>query len=259
LNKKIAVCLSGELRFFDHPLVMEGFKKFVSIHNPDIFISTWDHIGVSMNHKYVEPNQKKNIDKNIIERIEQVYLSIKSLKIENYNQWFDSLDENDKKMIYFGEFNPLTVNSYAQIYKIYDSINLKSEYERKNNFKYDIVIRLRADNLFVNHFDLSILPKSIYNINFGGAFYSNRIYDILFYGDSDSMDKISQAFVNFKELIRHKFNNGLCKRDACRVLFLQSILYNLQVFSTDLRLCDIYRGTSFEDYYNNIKLCGEFK
>jgi hypothetical protein len=259
MNKKLALCLSGEFRFFDHPLILEGFKKFLFIYNPDIFISTWDHIGASMNHGYIEPNSKKNTDTDMTQKIKEAYPSIKYLKIENYNAWFEGLDKVLKDTIYFGNFDPRTVNSYTQLYKIYDSISLKSKYEKENNFRYDIVIRARADNLFVNHFDLSILPKSIYNINFGGAFYSNRIYDILFYGDSCSMDKISEAFVNFKNLIANEFNNGLCRRDACRILYLQSILSNLQVLSTNSRLCDIYRGTSFEEYYNNIKLCGEFK
>jgi hypothetical protein len=72
------------------------------------------------------------------------------------------------------------------------------------------------------------------------------------------MDKVSDAFINFQNLINHDFNNGLCKRDACRILYLQAFLSNLKVFSTSSRLCDIYRGGSFEEYYNNIKSWGEF-
>jgi hypothetical protein len=258
MNKKLALCLSGEFRFFDHPLIIDGFKKFLLIHKPDIFISTWDHIGVSMNHGYIDPSSKKNIDANIFEKIKEIYESIKYLKIENYNSWFESLDKILKDNIYSNKFNPLTINSYTQIYKIHDSINLKSKYEKENNFKYDVVIRARTDNLFINHFNLSIDSNSIYNINFGSAFYPNRIYDILFYGDSNSMDKVSDAFINFQNLINHDFNNGLCKRDACRILYLQAFLSNLKVFSTSSRLCDIYRGGSFEEYYNNIKSWGEF-
>jgi hypothetical protein len=259
MNSKIAVCISGEMRFFKDPLVIESYNKFISSLNPDVFISTWDHIGVSMNHGYINPEENKTIEDNIEKHIRSVYSNIKSLKIENYNSWFNSIDNQIKQKVYGGSYNRLTVNSYSQIYKICDSINLKSDYENSNNFKYDIVIRIRPDSLFINPFNLDIKPRTVYNINFGGAYYPNRIYDILFYGDSLSMDKISNSFSNYIALLDNSFNNGLCPRDSCRILYLQSILSELEVESVNSRLCDIYRGQGFENYCNLIKSWGEHK
>lgn len=258
MNKKIAICISGEMRFFNHPLVINGYKKFIEPHNPDVFISTWDHVGVSMNHGYIDPNQNKPVDFSLEGSIKSVYHNIKSLRIENYNKWIETIDTDAKNKIYGGRYNPLTVNSYSQIYKICDSIKLKSQYEKDHNFNYDIVVRFRPDNLMVNQFNFEIDPNTIYNINFGGAYYPKRIYDILFYGDSKSMDKISNTFIEYLNLLYHDFNNELCKRDACRLLYLQSMLSGLEVKTTNARLCDIYRGQSFDEYYGLIKTWGEF-
>jgi hypothetical protein len=259
MSKKIAVCISGEMRYFNDPIVIDSYNKFVNILNPDVFISTWDHVGHSMNHGYINPDDNKTVDNTIANSIKSIYSNIKDIKEENYNNWFDSIDSEIKSRVYAQWYNPLTINSYAQIYKICDSINLKANYEKDNNFKYDVVIRLRADSLFVNHFDLNINKHTIYNINFGAAYYPNRIYDILFYGDSDSMDSLSKCFTNYVSLLGNEFHNGLCKRDACRLLYLQSILSELQVESVNTRLCDIYRGQGFNEYYNLIKSWGEYK
>ena len=259
MSKKIAVCISGEMRYFNDPIVIDGYNKFVGIHNPDVFISTWDHVGHSMNHGYINPDDNKTVDKTIANSIRSIYSNIKDIKEENYNDWFNSIDPDIKKHVYAPWYNPLTINSYAQIYKICDSVNLKSNYEKQNNFKYDVVIRLRADSLFVNNFDLDINDSTIYNINFGVAYYPNRIYDILFYGDSDSMDLLAKSFVNYVDLLGNEFHNGLCKRDACRLLYLQCMLSDLKVESVNTRLCDIYRGQGFDEYYNLIKSWGEHR
>jgi len=270
MEKKIAVCISGEMRYFRDPNVIEGYKKFLEIHNPDVFISTWNHIGVSMNHGYINPNEIKPIDLSIEDSIKNIYSNIKGLNIENYNDWFNSIDESVKKIVYESDYvhrsvgsyssdecDKLTINCYTQMYKIYDSIRLKSNYENLNSIKYDIVIRMRPDNLFVNHFDFNINKNTIYNQNFGLAFHPNRIYDIFFYGDSESMDKIGGVFFNFCDLLKYEFDNGLCNRDACRILYLQSILSNLDVTSVKTRLTDTYRGQGYEYYRRMINVWGE--
>lgn len=258
MDKRIAVCISGEMRNFDNPIIIDSYNKFVAIHNPDVFISTWNHNGYSMNHNYIDPNDNKITDNFILNSIKSNYPNIISVNVENYNIWLDSINPINKQQIFSNNYDYRTVNSYAQIYKICDSINLKSKYELENDFKYDIVIRIRPDSLFVNHFDLNIDSDTIYNINFGNAYYPNRIYDILFYGDSSSMDLLSKCFINYINLLHDQFHNGLCKRDACRLLYLQCIQSKLQVKTTDVRVCDIYRDQGFDEYYNLIKIWGEY-
>ena len=249
MNKKIAVCISGELRYYDHPLVISSYNKFIQKLNPDVFISVWDHIGESMNHGYIDPVTTKEKNNNILQNINQVYKNVVGLEIENYNDWINTLSQTEKTYYNSNWFNSRTINSYTQIYKIYRSNLLKQQHERINNIKYDIVIRMRPDNLFISSIDATnINPKTVYNINLVNAYYPNRIYDIFFYSDSESMDMICNTYSEFEKLLYSSYDNGLCKRDACRLLYLQSVSNGIAVESTKHRMCDIYRGSSYEEY-----------
>jgi hypothetical protein len=97
----------------------------------------------------LENFEKKDQIESIKDLVSRNYSNIKSINIENYNSWIDSLNSDIKNIAYNENYSKLTVNSYAQLYKIYDSVLMKYEYEFRNNLKYDIVIRLRPDNLFI--------------------------------------------------------------------------------------------------------------
>jgi hypothetical protein len=57
MNKKIAVCISGEMRYFDNPLVMEGFKTFFSFLKLG-FLKVLDYLpGVDMKDSIAETEQ----------------------------------------------------------------------------------------------------------------------------------------------------------------------------------------------------------
>lgn len=256
MKKRIAVCISGEMRYFNDPAVVDGYNKFIAPHNPDVFISTWDHIGKSMNHGYTNPSELKTTHLTIKSDISAAYNDVKLLKIDNYNNWINNIKPDYRHVIHDPHYNPQTVNSCAQLYKIADSINLKTSYEKINGFVYDIVVRIRPDNLFVKDFNFTIDNNTIYNMNFGVAYYPNRIYDILFYGDSLSMNSVAQSYNNFISLIQNSFNNGLCKRDACRLLYLQAVTSKLDIKTIETRLCDVYRGQGYENYYELIKSWG---
>jgi hypothetical protein len=254
---KVAVCISGEMRLFNHPLIIQGYKKFIEKYNPDVFISTWDHIGLSMNHGYLDPFQKKQVSQGLETIIQQTYVGCKSIEIENYNDWIDAVDTEANSILTDPRYNTRTINSYSQLYKIHKANQLKLTQESLNGYKYDIVIRLRPDNLFISGLQIEqTTPNTVYNINLKGNFYPNRVYDILFYGDSSSMDIISDAYLQYKQLIQNDFENGLCRRDACRLLYLKAILGDVQVESTTNRPCDIYRGQTFEEYSNILHSLG---
>lgn len=241
--------MSGEMRFFNHPLVVEGYKKFIEKYNPDVFISTWDHVGLSMNHGYIDPFEKKQVSDGLEAAVQQTYLGCKSIEIENYNDWINNTSVDINRVLIDAKYDTRTINSYPQLYKIYRANQLKLQQEELNGYQYDVVVRLRPDSLFIS--DLQVehtAPNTVYNINLKGNFYPNRIYDILFYGDSSTMDIVSKAYVEYLQLIQDDFQNGLCKRDACRLLYLQAILGGVNVSSTANRPCDIYRGQTFEEY-----------
>ena len=63
-------------------------------------------------------------------------------------------------------------------------------------------------------YDLESIKKSsnLYTINFGRAFYPNRIYDIFFGGSNKSMSFLNDIWEKLPDLIYDKFDNQLDKR-----------------------------------------------
>lgn len=254
---RVAVCLSGEVRFFTDELVMSGFETYIESWNPDVFISTWDHVGVSMNHGYIPPKEVKEREDTLHLHIENTYKNIKAVEFENYNEWIDAIPQEDYNVVYSDTLSSRTINSYPQLYKIHKANNLKLAYEEKLGFKYDVVLRVRPDNLFIRPLDLEGMSKGvIYDVNLKGAYYPNRIYDVFFYGGSEEMDTVCNAYVKFKELLFDPFNNGLCPRDTCRLLYIQATKAGLICESTKNRPCDIYRGQTFEEYCDLLQSWG---
>ena len=136
------------------------------------------------------------------------------------------------------KFNVLTKNSLPQIYQIYKSFcMLGDKYD-----EYDVIIRLRFDSLFTSEFKPSLISQdTIYNINFGRAYYPQRIYDIFFYGLPSDIKYVFCTWLYLPELIKNPFDNGLDKRDACRLLYLAARKFHKKVESTLVRYTDIYR------------------
>jgi len=135
---------------------------------------------------------------------------------------------------------------------------MKKKYEDENNFKYDIVLRLRPDLFFVNFIKKDILQNIVYHNNFGttGWYWPNRIYDIFFYSDSHTFDIICKAWLNLESLLSDNFDNGCGRMDACRTLYLQSVKNNIKVESINYRICEVYRKE--DDIDSFIKLIKQF-
>lgn len=235
---KVALVLSGQMRQFNRPDVIHAyFKYIIERFNCHIFISTWDTKGYSYHG-----SKTKDSDNIItIENIENVYSPhIKNCVIDDYEKWKNTLDVHkkfilDNGFVSVGEKIPGFV--VPQLYKIWHGNKLKCDYERQNNFKYDLVIRSRPDNLFLYPMDgyLDNIHNSVYAINGDGHYFPNRIYDIFFYSNSENMDKIAEAYNNFEEIVTHPFQNGLNKYDACRMLFVQALICGLHV--SDIPKC----------------------
>jgi|694.fasta_scaffold34567_7 hypothetical protein len=262
---RIAYCIAGELRSFDDENVRKYLKEFVTNPlNPDIFISVWDHIGFSAHQHLIQGGIEKLSKDFTIESIKESFPNIKDIKIENFDSWLDSTDPHLKEIFLNwknkGEFSGYGAGSASSIpymYKTHDSIMMKKKYEEENNFKYDIVLKGRPDLLFVNHLDLINYskPNTIYHNNFGprGWHWPNRIYDIFFYSDSPTMDKISNTWPNYRTIIDNPYDNGCGRLDPCRILYVQSTMDNINIESYPKRFCEVYRKDDVEFFINYTK------
>lgn len=113
------------------------------------------------------------------------------------HSWYNNVDklilDLYKPTSYSIELPKDISNSQSMFYSIYEANRLKKEYEEKNNFVYDCVIRCR--------FDLFILsPFEEVDLNFLNLYYRNNvIHDLFAVSNSAIMDIYSSVHLeNYK-------------------------------------------------------------
>ena len=243
---RIAFLFSGQLREVSLDLFRRSLSNLTKDIDYGIFVYCWEEEGKSLNHKYKIP------DTNLVQNINQKILKMfNEFNLLNYSyesfEYFDkkiSLDHQNilnSKKFHFG-----TINSLPQIYTLYKSFALLE----KSNYQYDLVFKCRFDSIFVHPLKLLspekiLMNNSLYNLNFGRAYYPKRIYDVFFGGSRKSMSFLSNIWEELPSLVRSKFNNGLDSRDCCRILYLAAKLNNIEVKSFSSRICDVYRGDDY--------------
>tara|TARA_R110002050_G_scaffold5805_2_gene24994 strand:+ start:210 stop:860 length:651 start_codon:yes stop_codon:yes gene_type:complete len=208
---KIAVCFSGQIRSFN--LVKDSIKNFLLYDpNVDVFCHTYYKYDNSKFENFYNPACTVDYgdfgDINLNELID-LYKPI-SFKFEA-----PSYEENAKSM-----FN-----------SIYESNELKKQYEEANDFKYDLVVRCRYDLLFNAHTNY-VIDDNIHVINRPGG--RGGINDWYAYGNSQNMDIYSSVFAcykdteNVKEIGPEKLLGEHVQKNNVPVEFLQNYNFCLQ-------------------------------
>ena len=165
---KFALLLTGLQNNFE-VFVENQLKCFIEKYNCDVFISTSN----DNSHKSLQKNNEGNI---------RVY-NEKFVNEENYFREFykESLkgifiDKDDKEFNKFKEENiddfenTLTnfqMNVISYTFKIEKAISLMKQYEKENNFLYDIVFKIQLNSFFSDNF------KNYNLLNFD---YKNKVY-----------------------------------------------------------------------------------
>lgn len=165
---KKAISFSGQSRF-----VKEGFetlqKNLIGFEEYDIFVHTWQG---SLNEDVLRLYKPK---KYIIEPQKQVVPS------------------------FVKSFTDSIFIHYSMFYTIMESLRLKTEYEKENNFKYDLVIRTRFDigletRLDPTNFDLK---EGVYSPDVCGN--PKVISDWFNFGTSDNIDNYGEIYSQIHE------------------------------------------------------------
>jgi hypothetical protein len=218
---KIAICFSGHLRNFYVNQLMQLHKNIELLtnngHQVDCFFSIWDTYN-SESSKYHHP------DSNLVKLDKLDILNIKELEIENFNQV--------KHMFYLKDIHSTiqsecpTIISYDGIlystpmfYKIYQCNALKTKFELKHNFNYDIVVRYRANINLLDPLNFDHVQKNLIyncsgmedNLSSRGLGYTHPSYmtqDMFFYGDSEIMDLVCSLYNELPRVISNHGSTG---------------------------------------------------
>ena len=145
---RVCLILHGHLRTFKKTIESLN-KNITDFDNIDIFIHTWNTIDRLTPSYYKECNN--NSDIITADMIKTIYkpkdfsIETQMLKDPNITCPYNKISLEGHKY-YFESF--------------YKANELKNNYEKKNNFKYDIVIKSRPDVLFKTPLDLTKLNKN---------------------------------------------------------------------------------------------------
>lgn len=192
---RIAVCFSGQPRYWKESAA--NIKRFFEFHNPhpenglsietDYFIHTWD------TNTWRLPKTDHNVFEDVKhsdhEDIKNTYLP-KGCIIEEYS-----------KERFIRSWDPM-------FYSFARSMMLKRDYELKHSFQYDLVVKVRLDVIYnpARQFPLQrVWPGVCYTSTpiskFPSEFNYNNFDDVLFYGDSPTMDLIGDLY-NYHDITR---------------------------------------------------------
>ena len=244
---KIAFLFSGQLREVEYQLFRKSLLNLTKGLDYAIFVYSWEEMGKSLNHKNNLP--EINLVENIDEKINFLFKNFNLLDFgyESFKDFKKGLKDQHREIFYSKKFDFGTVNSLPQIY----TLNKSFELLEKSEYNFDLVFKCRFDSIFVH--PLKIFPLKqilsngcVFNLNFGRAYYPNRIYDIFFGGSRKSMNFISTIWDETPYLVKNNFDNGLDKRDCCRILYLAASVDNRNIKSLPSRICDVYRNNDLK-------------
>jgi hypothetical protein len=181
---KVAILLCGHVRSWDK--CKEWFLQCFK--GTDIFVHTYNTV---LNyHPYISQTENIINNKSTLstpEIVELIGLDLKKIVVEDDNSVFIPSDK------------VITDDIYCQYRKNFLCNNLRLEYEKENNFEYDIVIKTRFD--IVCSFDLENILKVIDDIK-TYVYISNgpSIYpcDQIFICSSENMNILCNSLLDIK-------------------------------------------------------------
>jgi hypothetical protein len=185
---RIAVCFSGQSRYWKESAA--NIKRFFEFNNPhpenglsietDYFIHTWDTNTWRL--PKTDHNVFEDVKHNDHEDIKNTYLP-KGCIIEEYS-----------KERFIRSWDPM-------FYSFARSMMLKRDYELTHSFQYDLVVKVRLDVIYnpARQFPLQrVWPGVCYTSTpvskFPSEFNYNNFDDVLFYGDSPTMDLMGDLY-----------------------------------------------------------------
>lgn len=230
---KFALLITGTVRNYKHNY-STWYKYFIELFNVDIFFHTYDIYGYKLSPiGNPEPDMSRKININEIITL----IRPKKYKIDNLEEKLIEFKKDiPTQFINKGLAYPEYIKS--QLYSIYSANKLKHEYEKENNFKYDIVMKIRFDTMFNSYLNLNDIEHILSNSdiilcghpNIGGMVYKNAcincmntytylnavsctnhtiVSDLICITNSDNMNYYSELYLKYDNMIKQEYDKYL--------------------------------------------------
>ena len=215
------------------------------------------------------------ISGKIDNNIKNIYNTWKKNILDHYNvDIFMNTDKNNdfiknvikpKKVVIFNEDihlkNNLNINSNIMFYRIYHCNRYRIEYEKKNNIKYDLIIRIRSDiflydRLYLENFNKNIayFPLKTLDLFYNMANELNfGITDQFFISDRNLMNKICDIYLMLENSKYSKIECGFPEIHLLYYIKNNNIKYNFFKYKWHINY-------HLEDtFYSNMKMFMKIK
>lgn len=214
---KVAFCFSGQLRTWRKCIhtwqeLFEDLKEKHNVTNVDIFCHIWDHNtlqqGIANEKVALESLDTASAlsRSEISDYITQ--LAPVAYKIDNVSVSKSKKQQIEDQALFECQFSGEFKHSWMapQFYSIMYTGHLKRMHEIKNQFNYDICVRMRNDMYlnkdFRNNFSIDEMLRPTFNtihachsgIDDKGPWFKRRLGDIFWYADSPTFDKLSNFY-----------------------------------------------------------------
>lgn len=220
LKNKIAILLTGHIRNMN---ILQTIKNFCNGYDYDIFVHTWDNIGI----KGTETNLSAKVEKEKVESMLQNLSNIKGYIIENNKDFISNINRFEE---YFNFSSPEEFIK-SQLYSINKCFNLMFDYSKKENIDYKLVIKLRFD-----------CELTSFNVD-EELFDEINLHDIIFVPNNDNHHN-------------HIDNGTSCW--ACDNMYYKFNLKNVHIFEHTNVICDIFAYGSIKSMYHYCDLYNHY-
>lgn len=194
---KIALCLSGQMRFIQRGFVEVIHPYILENNTVDVFIHSWDITPDQVGSKFLAGNIHpigELITQDLTSQTLNLYKPVSHVFEEQIN--FPELPHTDNHLPGF-----FSKNVYSMFYSIYQSNKLKSEYEQLHNFKYDYVVRSRFDVKLNSKVNFDEFDSNVLNVPSGCFDPVNGYVDCFAFAKSDIMDVYSNLYNHLDQYI----------------------------------------------------------
>jgi hypothetical protein len=199
---KIAFCISGVPQ--DIHNCANFIKKYSEIYETYVFIHHWvaESQNLIQHHSYSGRIYKK-FDHEIYKSI-SYYTEIQSEIFDDKVKVFLEIQKNWPEM---DALKPPghrpDIGPMSMFYGIHKAQEMRRNFEEKNNFKFDVVMRCRFETDFLPNIDNSIIKLENYDMKkIWIPRHNNRFEDVFAMSSSENMDKYSTVYENIIPLVK---------------------------------------------------------
>ena len=207
---KIALCFSGLPRFINETYDNLS-NNLIQNYDVDVFVHTWYISGQLMRDCGDKLWSKYTFNENPTNLIKLLY-NVKGIKVDIPIDYFETsilCDYNYEPTL--EKYMPHFLNDSGSRYfinachsmwtSIYESNKLKTEYEKENNFVYDVVIRCRFDEMLCNSINFQLYDmNSIHVSHCCNTIDYPYIRDWFAFSSSSNMNEYCNVINNMKSI-----------------------------------------------------------